>query len=150
MTRPGHPRPPDLPGGPPTPGPGQPDVVDQLTDDLFPLVDDLLARIAGAEEFTTRQFIELLRSEPPGASAYDEAIRRWGESPRHSRMVIHGQVIPAALRRSSRVEWAGFAYGEPDEDAIPAWWRLTAGPSDGASEVPAAAPSGTDPSGPAG
>ncbi|HEV2528930.1 MAG TPA: hypothetical protein VGT61_10840 [Thermomicrobiales bacterium] len=125
MTRPGHPRPDNLPGGPPTPAPGQPDLVDELTDLVFPVIEEYLQRIGGADEFTTRQFIELMRSEPDGAAVYDEAIRRWGENPRHSRMVIHGQVIPAALRRSKLVEWAGFAHGEPDEDAIPAWWRLT-------------------------
>ena len=41
-------------------------------------------------------------------------------------MVIHGQVIPAALRRSHRVIWVGFAHGVTDEYAVPAWWRLVA------------------------
>lgn len=122
-------RPDNLPGGPPPSGPGRPDLVDELTDLLAPLIDDLLGRIAGADEFTTKQFIELMRTEPEADAAYRDAMRRWGESERYSRMVIHGQVIPAALRRSRRVEWAGFAYGETDDDAIPAWWKLTDPPT---------------------
>jgi hypothetical protein len=49
---------------------------------------------------------------------------RWGEKPRESKMVIHGQVIPGALRRSDKVEWTGFAHDEVDEFAVPAWWKL--------------------------
>ena len=118
-------RPENLPGGPPPSGPGQPDEVDALTDLLAPVVEDMLRRIDGADEFTTSQFIELMLTEPEPAAAYQEALRRWGESERYSKMVIHGQVIPQALRRSRLVEWAGYAYGEPDDYAIPAWWRLT-------------------------
>jgi hypothetical protein len=40
-------------------------------------------------------------------------------------MVVHGQAIPGAMRRSKRVEWTGYAYGENDEFGVPAWWRLT-------------------------
>jgi hypothetical protein len=39
-------------------------------------------------------------------------------------MVIHGQVIPATLRRSGRVEWLGFAHGVDDPYAVPARWRF--------------------------
>ena len=97
--------------------------VDQLTDELFPVIDDLLSKIEG-EEFTTTGFIDLMRSVEPFASAYRDALARWGEQERPSRMVLHGQVIPAALRRSTRVEWQGYAHGEADEYAVPAWWRL--------------------------
>ena len=101
--------------------------VDELVDRIFPYVEDLLRRIEG-EEFTTNDFIELMRSVSETAAAYEAAVRAWGERERHARMVIHGQVIPGALRRSSLVEWAGFAHGEDDPYAVPAWWRLK-GPS---------------------
>ena len=39
-------------------------------------------------------------------------------------MVIHGQVIPGILRRTNLVEWAGYAHGESDPYAVPAWWTL--------------------------
>ena len=119
--RPGQ-RPENLPGGPPA---SEPDLVDQLVDLMAPAIEDVLGRIEGADAFTTSQFIDLLLTDPAGHAVYDEAMRRWGESERYSKMVIHGQVIPQALRRSRRVEWGGYAYGEPDEFAIPAWWNLT-------------------------
>lgn len=97
--------------------------VDELIDRIFPVIDDLLASIEG-DEFTTADFIELMQSEPGPAEAYAQVVAAWGEHERQSRMVIHGQVIPVALRRSARVEWAGFAHGEADEYAVPAWWRL--------------------------
>lgn len=97
--------------------------VDQLTDQIFPIVDDLLARIDG-DEFTTSSFIELMQTVPGPSEAYELALTAWGEGARESKMVIHGQVIPNALRRSDKVEWAGFAHGEADEFAVPAWWRL--------------------------
>lgn len=97
--------------------------VDDLIAGIFPLVDDLLQRIDG-DEFTTNDFIELLRSLPEGEVAYEQALTQWGESPHHARMVIHGQVIPGALRQSTHVEWSGFAYGEDDAFGVPAWWRL--------------------------
>jgi hypothetical protein len=101
----------------------QPDLVDQLIDFLAPTVIDLLDRIDG-EEFTTVQFIELMQSEPGSAAAYQEALRRWGEDERRAKMVIHGQVIPGILRRTPLVEWAGYAHGEHDPYAVPAWWTL--------------------------
>ena len=97
--------------------------VDQLTDELYPVVDDLLGRIEG-DEFTTTQFIDLLLSAESSARAYHDALLRWGEQERPSKMVLHGQVIPAAMRRSRKVAWQGFAHGEADDYAVPAWWRL--------------------------
>lgn len=97
--------------------------VDQLIDRIAPVVDSVLSRLEG-DEFTTADFIELLRSVPEGAAAYDDAFRLWGEQERPTKMVIHGQIVPGALRRSAYVEWAGYAHGEPDEYAVPAWWRL--------------------------
>jgi hypothetical protein len=101
----------------------RPDRVDALVDFLTPAVSDLLARLEG-EEFTTGQFIEVMLSDPPSNAAYAESLERWGESDRYARMVVHGQVIPAAMRRSGRVEWIGFAHGEEDPYAVPALWRL--------------------------
>ncbi len=86
-------------------------------------VNDVLARLEG-EEFTTLEFIAVLRTDPAANAAYEEAVRRWGEQERTAKMVVHGQVIPLILRASPRVEWAGFAHGEPDEYAVPAVWRL--------------------------
>lgn len=97
--------------------------VDQLVDRIFPVIEDLLGQIAG-DEFTTTDFIRLMQSVPATAEAYDQALVAWGEQERHSKMVIHGQVIPGALRRSNMVEWQGFAHGEADEYAVPAWWKL--------------------------
>jgi hypothetical protein len=113
------------PGGP-APLPGQqdtPDKVDELIAFLAPTVEDILRRLEG-DEFTTSRFIDVMRSDPAGAAAYDEALRRWGEGDRLAKMVVHGQVIPQALRRSALVEWIGYAHGEDDPYAVPAWWRL--------------------------
>jgi hypothetical protein len=102
----------------------QPDRVDELMDFLAPFIQKLLTQVEPGE-FTTPMFIEFMRSIPEGDALYEEAIRRWGEQDEHmSRMVIHGQVIPGILRRSSGVEWAGFAHGEPDPYGVPAWWRI--------------------------
>jgi hypothetical protein len=102
----------------------QPDRVDELMDFLAPFIRTLLTQLEPGE-FTTPMFIEFMRSIPEGDARYEEAIRRWGERDEHmSRMVIHGQVIPGILRRSSDVEWAGFAHGEPDPYGVPAWWRI--------------------------
>jgi hypothetical protein len=97
--------------------------VDQLVDRIFPVIDDLLGRLEG-EEFTTIEFIELLVSTPGGAEAYDQVSVAWGEPERQTKMVIHGQVIPGAMRKSRKVEWASYAHGEADEFSVPAWWRL--------------------------
>jgi hypothetical protein len=105
-------------------GPGQPDLVDELVDFMSPSVVDVLERV-DADEFTTTQFIEVLQTDPVANEAYREALRRWGENEHYSKMVIHGQVIPAIMRRSGLVEWSGFAHGEEDEFAVPAWWKKT-------------------------
>jgi hypothetical protein len=99
--------------------------VEEIAADMAPTIDELLQRIEG-DVFTTTQFIELLRSVPAGEAAYLEALERWGEEERASKMVIHGQVIPLVLRRSSRVRWDGYAHDEPDDFAVPAWWKLQA------------------------
>jgi hypothetical protein len=98
--------------------------VDDLIEKLFPVVEDLLRRIEG-DEFTTNDFIDVMLSVPEAADAYHAAIRMWGENQRQSKMVIHGQIVPGALRKSSLVEWSGFAHGEADEFSVPAWWRMT-------------------------
>jgi hypothetical protein len=100
--------------------------VDELVDRIFPIIDDLLANMEGGE-FTTGDFIGFMQTVPGPSEAYDQALRAWGEHERQAKMVIHGQVIPGALRKSRRVEWVGFAHGEADEFAVPAWWRLREG-----------------------
>lgn len=101
----------------------RPDRVDAITAFLAPAVEDLLRRIEG-EEFTTPELVEVMQLDPASRSAYQEALRRWGEGERYAKMVVHGQVIPAILRRSGLVEWLGFAHGEDDPFAVPARWRL--------------------------
>lgn len=107
--------------------------VEDIAGDMEEVVNGLLARLEG-ESFTTTQFIEVLRSVPEGAAAYEAAWRRWGEQEHASKMVIHGQVIPLVLRRSRLVRWDGYAYDEQDDYAVPAWWRLV--PSDDARGAP--------------
>lgn len=104
----------------------RPDRVDALIEFLAPTVDDILRRLEG-DEFTTGEFIEVMLSDPAGADAYAAALERWGEGERYAKMVVHGQVIPVALRRSGLVEWVGFAHGEEDPYAVPARWLLRAG-----------------------
>lgn len=101
----------------------RPDRVEAIIAFFAPAIDDLLRRIEG-DEFTTPEFIEVIASDPTTHAAYLEAVRRWGEGEHYAKMVIHGQVIPAALRGSGRVEWLGFAHGEPDPYAVPSRWRL--------------------------
>lgn|SRR6476660_5983067 len=105
---------------------GGTDKVEEIVTGLTPVVADLLRRSEG-EEFTTTDFIALMRSDPEGEAAYDAALSFWGENERTSKMVIHGQVIPLALRRTGLVEWIGYAHGEADDYAVPAWWRLLPG-----------------------
>ena len=97
--------------------------VDELIEKMFPYVEDLLRRIEG-EEFTTNDFIDLMLSVPETNRAYHAALRAWGENERQSKMVVHGQIVPGALRKSALVEWAGFAHGEADEYSVPAWWHM--------------------------
>jgi hypothetical protein len=94
-----------------------------LIEFLFPPLLDVLRRLDGTE-FTTTEFVEVLLSDPTAAVAYREALRRWGEGERYAKMVVHGQVIPAVLRRSGLVDWIGFAHGEEDPYGVPAHWRL--------------------------
>lgn len=104
-------------------GPLRTDRVDQLVERMAMPVLDLLSRI-DAEAFSTVQFIDFMQTLPETKAAYDDAIRWWGENETGSKMVIHGQVIPAILRRSGQVEWAGYAHDEVDPYAVPAWWRM--------------------------
>jgi hypothetical protein len=101
----------------------RPDRVDAIIAFLQPTIEDVLSRIEG-DEFTTPEFVDLLRSEPEANEAYEEALRRWGEGDRYAKMVVHGQVIPGVLRQSDRVEWLGFAYGIDDPFAVPARWGV--------------------------
>ncbi len=99
------------------------DKVDDLIEFLTPFIRSLLERVE-ADEFTTTQFIEVMQLDPPTERAYQKALTDWGEAPDQAKLVIHGQVIPAAMRASGMVEWIGFAHGEDDPWAVPAWWRL--------------------------
>jgi hypothetical protein len=99
------------------------DKVDELIIFLTPFIRSLLERVE-ADEVTTTQFIEVMQLDPPTERAYHRALTDWGEAPDQSKLVIHGQVIPAAMRASGMVEWIGFAHGEDDPWAVPAWWRL--------------------------
>ncbi len=99
------------------------DPIEEVADLLWPYIVPLIRRI-DAEEFTTVQFIEAMQLDEPTRQAYEAALRRWPEADRElAKMVVHGQVIPQLLRQSGLVEWAGFAYGEDDPYAVPAWWR---------------------------
>jgi hypothetical protein len=102
----------------------QPDLVDELMDLMGPTIERVLGQLEPGE-FTTTEFIQFLQTVPEANAIYREALHRWGEKDEHmSKMVIHGQVIPGVLRRSPHVEWAGFAHGEPDPYAVPAWWKI--------------------------
>jgi hypothetical protein len=106
---------------------GHGDTVEDLVDFVEPYVDPIIARI-NVDEFTTVEFIQAFNMDPETAAVYDEALRRWPERDPHlAQLVLHGQVIPQALRRSRLVEWAGYAYGEEDPYGVPAWWRKTTG-----------------------
>ena len=101
----------------------EPDRVEELIAFLTPAVVDVLRRV-DATEFTTVQFIDVLQTDPIAAAAYRESLRRWGETERTAKMVVHGQVIPLILRRSNLVDWSGYAHGEDDPYAVPAWWQM--------------------------
>jgi hypothetical protein len=103
------------------------DPIEELIALLTPVVAGILARIEGDAEFTTVQFIEVMLSDPEAAANYQYALERWGESEHYGKMVLHGQVIPAILRRDPRLEWIGYAHGEEDPYGVPAWWRLKRG-----------------------
>lgn len=99
------------------------DRIDDLVDLMASSVHSVLERLEG-DRFTTPQFIELLLTDPDASTAYRDALEQWGEDEEYSRMVVHGQVIPAILRRSPLVEWAGYAHDEIDPYGVPAWWQL--------------------------
>ena len=102
------------------------DVVEEVIDYLRPFVAPLIERI-DAEEFTTVEFIEAMQLDEPTHRAYLAVLQRWPERDEmRAKMVIHGQAIPVLLRQSGLVDWAGYAYGEDDRYAVPAWWRKRA------------------------
>lgn len=100
------------------------DPLDEVIDFLEPFVTPIIERI-DADEFTTVEFVAALHMDPPAKLAYEDAISHyWGDDdPELAKMVLHGQIIPALLRRSGQVEWAGFAHGEDDSYGVPAWWK---------------------------
>ncbi len=100
------------------------DSIDELIEFMAPAIEAILARV-DVPEFTTPDFIDAFLTDPDAEAIYLEAINRWGEDARSSKLVIHGQVIPGALRKSPQVRWAGFAHEIEDEYAVPAWWALT-------------------------
>jgi hypothetical protein len=99
------------------------DKVDDLILFLTPYFRSLLERVE-ADEFTTTQFIDVIHLDPETELAYQQALAEWGEDADNARLVIHGQVVPAAMRATGMVEWIGFAHDEEDPWAVPAWWRL--------------------------
>jgi len=113
---------------PDAPTESQADPIEELIDFLTPAAEAILRRL-DADEFTTIDFIEVLKTDPAANADYEEAVRRWGEGERYAKMVVHGQVIPLILRRSGLVEWAGYAHGQADDYAVPAWWRLRQNPA---------------------
>jgi hypothetical protein len=100
------------------------DSIDELIEFMAPAIEAILARV-DVPEFTTPDLIDAMRGDPFAEEIYQEAVRRWGEDDRSSKLVIHGQVIPGVLRKSTQVRWAGFAHDYEDEYAVPAWWALT-------------------------
>ena len=104
------------------------DLVEDLVNYLTPFLGPLIERI-NVDEFTTVEFIEAMQLDDTTRHAYEQTLLRWQEdNPELAKLVIHGQVIPQALRRGGRVEWAGYAHGEHDPYAVPAWWRKVAAP----------------------
>jgi len=99
------------------------DPLEAVTEYLAPFVTDIVERI-DIEEFTTVEFIEAMQLDPVVRDAYETALGMWPDNDPHvARMVVHGQTIPQLLRSTGLVEWAGFAHGQPDDYAVPAWWR---------------------------
>jgi hypothetical protein len=101
---------------------------DRAFEILGPLVDDAIER-APLKRFSTKGLIDFLRSTAEGDDGYEAALATIIDeagSDHMARMVIHGQVIPGLLRRSPRLQFAGFVHGNPNEDdgyAVPSWWR---------------------------
>jgi hypothetical protein len=111
--------------------PADTDPVREIAEFLRPHVASVVKRI-NVDEFTTVELIQVMQLDEPSRMAYEEALRRWSERDETlSKMVVHGQAIPLALRQTSLVEWAGYAHGESDPYAVPAWWRKTGADVDG-------------------
>ena len=90
---------------------------------LKPHVASVVRRV-NVDEFTTVEFVDVCQQDDACREAYLDAVHLWPESDEIlAKMVIHGQIIPELLRATGLVEWAGYAYGEEDAYAIPAWWR---------------------------
>lgn len=105
--------------------------IQEITEMLKPYIAPIIQRI-NVDEFTTVEFIEAMQMDPETNEAYQEAVRRWIEPGEfRAKTVIHGQVIPILLRQSGMVEWAGFAHGEEDQYAVPAWWKKLESDPDG-------------------
>lgn len=95
----------------------------EATELLRPYIGSVVSRI-NVGEFTTVEFVEVMQTDESCRKAYLRALDRWPESDETlAKMVIHGQIIPELLRATGLVEWAGYAHGEEDAYAIPAWWR---------------------------
>jgi hypothetical protein len=95
----------------------------EITDLLRPYIAPIIERI-NVDEFTTVEFIEAMQLDDDTEAAYQQALRLWIEPGLdRAKMIVHGQVIPILLRESGLVEWNGFAHGERDEFAVPAWWK---------------------------
>jgi hypothetical protein len=98
----------------------------EITEQLRPYIAPIVERI-NVDEFTTVEFIEAMQLDPATCAAYQKAITRWIEPGEfRAKTVIHGQVIPLLLRQTGMVEWVGYAHGEYDPYAVPAWWRKLA------------------------
>lgn len=97
--------------------------IEEATLLLKPHVASVVRRI-NVDEFTTVEFVDVMQQDEGCRKAYVEAVHLWPESDETlAKMVVHGQIIPDLLRATGLVEWAGYAYGEEDPYAVPAWWR---------------------------
>ncbi len=95
----------------------------EATELLRPHIGSVVRRV-NVDEFTTVEFVEVMQVDDGCREAYLQALDRWPESDETlAKMVIHGQIIPELLRATGIVEWAGYAHGEEDAYAVPAWWR---------------------------
>jgi hypothetical protein len=101
---------------------------EEAYDALAPGVEEAIARMP-ASLFSTKAVIEQLRAVEAGAAAYEKALQvlaEEGANDHTARLVVHGQVIPGLLRRSSKVRFGGFIHGDPSQDdgyAVPSWWQ---------------------------
>jgi hypothetical protein len=95
----------------------------EATELLRPHIASIVRRV-NVDEFTTVEFVDVMQQDDVCRSAYAAAVALWPASDETlAKMVIHGQIIPELLRATGLVEWAGYAYGEEDPYAIPAWWH---------------------------